>query len=125
LRTQGREREAAAGLYTRLLAILVFAAALLAGAPVNQLSAQIARGAAQADQARGTDAKGLRSGAPELRQRAIHDHAVPPPPLADAGRPVARGHAMVAAARPIRLSCLRLARRAVTVAQPRAPPILT
>jgi hypothetical protein len=123
LRTHGREREAAAGPFTRLLAILVFAAALLAGAPADQLS-RTALGTAQADQARGIDAKGLRSGGPELRQRAIHDNAVPPP-LAELAHPVTGGHAMVTAARPIRLSSLRLARRAVTVAQPRAPPILT
>ncbi len=124
MRTQGREREAAAGLYTRLLAILLFAAALLVGAPADQLS-RSALGAAQADQARGIDAKGLRSGTPELRQPAIRDSAVPPPPLAELAHPVAGGHATVTAARRIRLSSLRLARRAVTVAQPRAPPILT
>jgi hypothetical protein len=123
LRTQGRERDATAGLFTRALAILVFAAALLAGAPADQLSARVAPGVAQQDRA--TDAKGLRSGAPELRQRAIHDHAAPPPPLADVARPVARGDTAVTAARPSRLSSLRVARRAVTVAQPRAPPILT
>jgi hypothetical protein len=106
-----------------MLAILAFAAALLAGAPTHQLSARITLGAAQ--QARGIDVKGLRSGTPELRQRAIHDNAIPPPPLADLAQPVASGHGTVTAARPIRLSKLRLARRPITVAQPRAPPILT